>query len=42
MDAKLIWQTLGDALITIIKHDITIVINYFVRIPKAAHVREHG
>jgi hypothetical protein len=26
----------------IIKHDITIVINYSVRIPKATRVREHG
>jgi hypothetical protein len=27
---------------TVIKHDIIIVINYSVRIPKAARVREHG
>jgi hypothetical protein len=27
---------------TIIKHDITIVINYSVRIPKAVRVREYG
>jgi hypothetical protein len=27
---------------TVIKHDITIVINYSVRISKAARVREHG
>jgi hypothetical protein len=27
---------------TIIKHDITMMINYSVRIPKAARVREHG
>jgi hypothetical protein len=27
---------------TIIKYDITMVINYSVRIPKAARVREHG
>jgi hypothetical protein len=26
---------------TEIKHDITIVINYSVRIPKAARIREH-
>jgi hypothetical protein len=27
---------------TTIKHDLTMVINYSVRIPKAARVREHG
>jgi hypothetical protein len=27
---------------TIIKHDITMVINYSVRISKVARVREHG
>jgi hypothetical protein len=27
---------------TIIKHDITLVINYSVRIPKATRIREHG
>jgi hypothetical protein len=27
---------------TIIKHGITMVINYSVRIPKAARIREHG
>jgi hypothetical protein len=27
---------------TIIKHDITMVINYYVRILKAARIREHG
>jgi hypothetical protein len=27
---------------TIINHGITLVINYSVRIPKAARIREHG
>jgi hypothetical protein len=27
---------------TLIKHDITMVINYSVRIPKAVRIREHG
>jgi hypothetical protein len=26
---------------TVIKHDLTMVINYSVRIPKVARVREH-
>jgi hypothetical protein len=27
---------------TVIKHDITMVINYSVRISKVARIREHG
>jgi hypothetical protein len=27
---------------TIVKHDMTMVINYSIRISKAARVREHG
>jgi hypothetical protein len=27
---------------TVIKHDMTMVISYSIRIPKAARIREHG